>query len=120
MGKHAWYVDDESAMDPKARTGQPVKDLGVVGYEHVLDEDSSLCRELGGIVAIGDEIMTPAARTPEQKQKQYPHGMNQPACFAVTASGELLYKWVLQPAQANGFGAMTRARPEDSWSIIKA
>merc|ERR1712179_769813 len=73
-----------------------------------------------GVVADHNEIMTPAAKTPEQKQKQYPSGMAQPACFAVSASGEILYKWVLQPEQSNFFGAKTRARPADSWSIIKA
>eukprot|EP00747_Dinoflagellata_sp_TGD_P169505 gnl/TRDRNA2_/TRDRNA2_198635_c0_seq1.p1 gnl/TRDRNA2_/TRDRNA2_198635_c0~~gnl/TRDRNA2_/TRDRNA2_198635_c0_seq1.p1 ORF type:complete len:163 (-),score=28.18 gnl/TRDRNA2_/TRDRNA2_198635_c0_seq1:292-780(-) len=101
-----------------ADTVQPVKDI--VGYEHVLDADSSLCAELGCVIAKDDQIMTPAARTPEQKQSQYPHGMTQPGCFALSSSGETLYRWVLQPGQTNGMGAFTRAKPEDSWSIIKA
>merc|ERR1712039_492121 len=91
-----------------------------MGYDHVLDEDCSLCTELGLVVAKDDDIKTPAAKTPEQKQKQYPHGMTQPGCVAVSSSGEILYSWVLQPDQMNGFGAKTRANPADSWSIIQA
>lgn len=71
------------------------------------------------MIAKGDDIITPAARTPEEKQKQYPEGMTQPGCFVVSASGKMLYKWVLQPEQTNFFGARTRVKPQDVLSIVK-
>lgn len=76
--------------------------------------DNALARRYG--VAITPRAATPLAGHPTE----YPDGMAQPAAIALDAAGNVLYRWAIDPAEANLGGASDRPLPAELWSAIEA
>eukprot|EP00935_MAST-01C_sp_MAST-1C-sp1_P001653 g1653.t1 len=94
----------------------------VVSVPYYLDTDCSFSKQLGVEIEADPEKNTAFAGSPA-KSVDYPHGMTQPACIAVTSTGEVLFEWK-HPIDFNpkggklGNGAKSRVLPEDVVSIV--
>ncbi|MEM7159867.1 MAG: YHS domain-containing (seleno)protein [Myxococcota bacterium] len=68
-----------------------------------------------------DVAITPREQTPlAADATAYPHGMSQPAVIAIDRDGKTLYRWAIDPAEANLGGASDRPVPADVWAQIEA
>lgn len=68
-----------------------------------------------------DINVTPKSESPlADHPTEYPNGMTQTGVIVLNRSGELIYRWAVDPTEVNLFGASDRPLPEDVWAAIEA
>lgn len=90
------------------------KEAWGLSYPVVSDPRNVLARARGA--AITPKSETALADHPSE----YPEGMAQPAVIALDGEGEVLFRWAIDPSEANLGGASDRPLPMDVWRVIEA
>lgn len=97
-----------------AEAAQSAQDNWGLNYDIVSDQSTELAKSFG--IDITPKSESPLAEHPTE----YPNGMSQTGVIVLNRAGEVLYKWAVNPAVVNVFGASDRPLPADVWADIQA